>query len=183
MSDEDAFVFVANDLDYILFEIFAISKFLDKNNAEDIKLCVSVLLKQYLNQVNTNSNITQIDFALKCKKIASYIELRKNKTISTRIGLKFFAILFETENIDQMGAELAKEKNLLIVNNLETINRVMHSLMEANPKAILQYKNNPKKRTKIFDFFVGRLHKEFSDCADSEIVENIVKKSLKELEE
>jgi Asp-tRNA(Asn)/Glu-tRNA(Gln) amidotransferase B subunit len=183
ITDEDAFIFVANDLDYIIFEIFTISNLLDKNNIEDIKLCVRVLLREYLNQVNTNSNIHNIDFKLKCQKIVSYIELRKNKEISTRICLRFFAKLFESENIQKMAAEVAKENNFLIINDTEIISDTMRSLMETNTKAINDFKNKPNKRTKIFDFFMGRVHKAFNDCADPEMVNDIVLKSLKKLEE
>jgi Asp-tRNA(Asn)/Glu-tRNA(Gln) amidotransferase B subunit len=41
----------------------------------------------------------------------------------------------------------------------------------------------PKKRMKIFDFFMGRVHKALNDCADPEMVNDIVLKSLKKIEE
>ena len=94
ITDENAFVFVANDLDYIFIEIFSSSKFLDKNNSEERRLCILVLLNEYLNQINSNSEINNIEFKLKCKKIASYVELLKNKAISKRISLIFFSKLF-----------------------------------------------------------------------------------------
>jgi Asp-tRNA(Asn)/Glu-tRNA(Gln) amidotransferase B subunit len=54
-------------------------------------------------------------------------------------------------------------------------------LFDSNPKALNDYKLKSNKREKIFDFFVGRVHKEFNDLADQELVDEIVLKSLKDL--
>ena len=182
MTDKIALVFVANDLDYILYEIFKISKNLDKNNEQDKKICVKVLINEYLNQINLNTNIESVDFNLKCKKIVSYAEFLRNKIISKRICIKFFTKLFEAQNMNKMADDIAKENSWFIVNDAEIITKALNDLFEEDQKAITVYKTKPNKRTKIFDHFVGKLHKKFNDCASPEMVDDIVLQSLKKLE-
>ncbi|CAF0740454.1 unnamed protein product [Brachionus calyciflorus] len=179
MTNENAFVFVANNLDHILNELVSTR---NKELSHDVlRLYIRVLLTEYLNQVNENNDLDKIDFKVKCNKIESYVELIRNKLISRRISLTFFKKLFELKNIDKMAHELAQEENLFIIRDENLIKKTLEKLSEQNPKAINEYKNKEKKRTKIFDFFVGRVHKELRDVADPELVDHIVQTYLKSL--
>jgi aspartyl-tRNA(Asn)/glutamyl-tRNA(Gln) amidotransferase subunit B len=178
LSQENAFTFIANDLDYILVEILKDKKNLNK---DQIHLYVRTLLLEYLNQLNTNVHMNEIEFDLKCKKIDSFVELVSKKMISSRIKAKFFAILFEPANLDKMAFELANEKQMLIVNDDETILKAIEKLFQENPKAVSEYKSKDNKRHKIFDFFVGRVHKDLNDLADPELVDQLVLSSLKRI--
>ena len=154
---------------------------LDKNNLEDIQLCVKILTNEYLNQFNANDDFENIAFELKCRKIASYAELLKSKAISKRICLKFFGMLFEEENMGKMAQELVKEKSLFIIEDRLVIAKALDELIETNPKAVKDYKKL-NKRAKICDFFVGKLNAKFNDCAEPTLVNEIVLQSLKKLD-
>ena len=177
MKDETAFVFVANDLDKILVEV--ISKRV--NDSDYVKTCVSVLNRFYLNQINTNPSIDKFEFELKCKKIGSFVELIMNKVIGTRVHLKVFGMLFQIENEAKLADELVKEHDLYLVSDPSLILESLEKLFEENPKAVGEYKTKANKRAKIFDFFVGRLHKNFNDRADSKVIDSLVDESLKKL--
>jgi aspartyl-tRNA(Asn)/glutamyl-tRNA(Gln) amidotransferase subunit B len=177
LTDEKAFVFVANDLDNILFEIIPIV-----DNKEYVDKCVGILLFEYLNQLNKNSDrLEKYDFKLKCKKLKSYIDVMNENLISKRIKFKFFGELFDEENMNKMAIDLIKEKNLFIVNNVDLIQSKINILLELNKKACDEYIKKEKKREKIFDFFVGRVHKELNELADQTLVDKLVDESLKKL--
>lgn len=176
LTDEICFIFTANDLDRILDRVMEKRKDLNKNEL------VRVLLNEYLNQVNTNVNLEDFNFELKCDKIASYVELTSRKLISKRINYKFFTQLFAPDdNMNKLAFDLAKEKNLFLINDSSLINETVLKLLSANPKAISDYKQKLNKRAKVFDFFVGRVHKELNDLADQDLVDKIVKENLENL--
>ena len=54
-------------------------------------------------------------------------------------------------------------------------------MFELNKKACDEYVRKEKKRVKIFDFFVGKVHKELNELADQTIVDKLVDESLKKL--
>ena len=177
LTHENAFVFVANDLDEILFEIAPLT-----DDKEYIKKCVGILLFEYLNQLNKYSDrLEKYDFKLKCKKIKSYVDVMNDNLISKRIKYKFFGELFEDENMNKVAIELIREKNLFIVNDIGIIQSKINDLFELNKKACDEYVRKEKKRVKIFDFFVGKVHKELNELADQTIVDKLVDESLKKL--
>ena len=145
-------------------------------------LLVKVLLNEYLNQVNTNIHLDEFSFEAKCKKIASYVQLLADKRISKRIHYKFFAMLFESpDRMHMLADDLAREKNLYLITDQNIVNLSVEKLFASNPKAIADYKTKLNKRTKIFDFFVGRVHKDLNDLADQDLVDEIVKNCLQKL--
>lgn len=183
LSEETSFMFTANDLDKIYTDILTQHFRTDANTFNENKhLLVKVLLNEYLNQVNINIDLDTFSFELKCRKIASYVQLLTEKRISKRIQYKFFGMLFEAgERMDMMAHELAKEKNLFLITDKNIVMKSVDSLFASNPKALNDYKAKEKKRTKIFDFFVGRVHKELNDLADQDLVDECVKSSLQKL--
>jgi Asp-tRNA(Asn)/Glu-tRNA(Gln) amidotransferase B subunit len=122
------------------------------------------------------------DLKIKCEKIKSYIDITRQNLISNRIKYKFFGILFDIENRDKLAPELIKEKDLYILKDPELIRSKLRNLIANNPKACNDYKTNSRKREKIFDFFVGRLHKEFNDLADPITVDTVVNVELTKLQ-
>jgi aspartyl-tRNA(Asn)/glutamyl-tRNA(Gln) amidotransferase subunit B len=177
ISDEIAFLFIANDIDQILIE-------LDKNYNECIRenrnLLIKVLKVDYLNQVNANPDMEKIDFQLKCRKIASFIDIISKEIISNRRTVKVFAKLFDIKNLNKLAHDIVTEENLFMINDEQVIEKSVRKLFEQNPKALNEYKANPKKKEKIFDFFVGRVHKDMNELANPKMVDEIVLKSLKE---
>jgi Asp-tRNA(Asn)/Glu-tRNA(Gln) amidotransferase B subunit len=176
LDQETSFTFVAHNLDNLLIEIvnqFQVEK-------SDIKLYTRVLLTNYLHLINRNLKMDKIDLNLRCKKIYSYVvEVVKNKRITKRIAVDFFVDLFNQDlNLEKLAMDLIKEKNLFVIDNEAKIQDVILSLFKENQKALNEYKSKEKKREKIFDFFVGRVHKKFNELADSELVERLVRENL-----
>lgn len=175
LTDEICFIFIANDLDKIFIEILKNYKQTNQN------ILVKVLLNEYLNQVNKNIDLDKFSFEIKCKKISSYVDLLEKKLISKRIHFKFFTLLFQLENMDKQAIELAEKEQLFLISDIEQIKQIVKLLFDSNPKALNDYKLKSNKREKVFDFFVGRVHKEFNDLADQELVDEIILKALKDL--
>lgn len=177
ITPENAFIFVANNLDFI------IKNLLPEENVsnEDVRLYVRVLLTEYLNQVNENPDLEKIGFELKCAKIRSFVEIIKEGKISRRIWLPFFKKLFDYRNLQKLAIDLAEEENLFIIKDEKLIEESIIKVFEQNSKATAQYKINEKKRDKIFDFFVGRVHQELRNVADPDLVNNLILKNLKQL--
>ena len=177
LNDETCFIFVANRIDFILDRIMNT----EQKNEEFKRLLVRVLLVQYLTQVNKNPNIVEMDLDVKCKKIESYVLVLQNQLISPRIKYDLFEMLFAEENREKNAMDLVKEKNLFLIKDKERIEKVMKDLMAKNPKAVEEYKAKEKKRQKIFDFFVGRVHREFNELTDEATVDELVKSILKHI--
>ena len=177
ISPENAFIFVANNLDTI------IKNLLPEQNVsnQDVRLYVRVLLTEYLNQVNENPDLDKISFEIKCSKIRSFVEIIKEGKISRRIWLSFFKKLFHIKNLEKLANDLAEEEDLYVIKDEKLIEESIKKVFEQNSKAIAQYQTKEKKRDKIFDFFVGRVHQELRNVADPDLVDNLVLKNLKQL--
>jgi Asp-tRNA(Asn)/Glu-tRNA(Gln) amidotransferase B subunit len=184
IKDETAFVFVANNLDHILIEILLKGNRNTQHESYDqtfAKLLEKILLNEYLNQVNSNHNLDKIEFKNKCKKIESYANLLNANLIGKRVKFKLFSLLFDTQNIHKLANELATEYKLFIVNDSELLENQLKLLFESNPKALSEYREKPKKREKIVEFFIRRMHLSFNDLADTDMVDLLVKNSLNNL--
>jgi aspartyl-tRNA(Asn)/glutamyl-tRNA(Gln) amidotransferase subunit B len=181
LSHENAFVFIANNLDLILIQIVAEKKS-NKWDKEEMQQITGILLNDYLHQVNVNSvNLEKISTEIKARKIISFADLTRRKLISRRIRAMVFESLFSLENLDKLALDLVQEKNWFIINDTVTINKSIEKLFAENAKAIEDYRQKEKKRLKIFDFFVGRVHKDLADLACPELVDKLVLENLKKL--
>ena len=186
LTDEKAFIFIANDLDLLLKEIVLKG---DQNRMvtiEDesfIQTLIKVILNEYLNQVNTNPDLNKIDFRLKCQKIESYTRLVEQNLIGNRFRLKFFALLFDVNNLDKLAADLAEENNFYIVNCPAVLDERLNELLKTNEKAVAEFRLKPKKREKISEFFIRKMHVSFNDLADTALVNQTVLNKLNKLVE
>lgn len=151
----------------------------DNWSKEEIEFINRILLHEYLGLVNANVDLDSIDLRRRCEKILSYGELLKSKAISRRVKNNVFAKLFEPTNINKMARDLVKEMDLFLINDEKVINESILKIFEQNSAAINEYKSKEKKRVKIFDFFVGRVHKDLNERADPELVDKLVLDNLK----
>lgn len=151
----------------------------DNWSKEEIEFINRILLHEYLGLVNANVDLDSIDLRRRCEKILSYGELLKSKAISRRVKNTVFAKLFEPANINKMARDLVKEMDLFLISDEKVINDSILKLFEQNSAAINEYKSKEKKRVKIFDFFVGRVHKDLNERADPELVDKLVLDNLK----
>ena len=181
LSAEQAFVFVANNLDILLTCI------VDKFNVpmEDIPLYTRVLCLNFLHLINLNVNMDKMSLNLKSEKIFSFVnDAIKKNMVSKRVAVKLFVDLFNQEqNINKLTLDIIREKNMFIVKDVQVINQCIQKLFELNVKAVNEYKQKTttKSREKIFDFFVGRVHKNFNEFTDPDLVDKLVLESLKKL--
>lgn len=151
----------------------------DNWSKDEIEFINRILLHEYLGLVNANVDLDGIDLRRRCEKILSYGELLKSKAISRRVKNTVFAKLFEPANINKMARDLVKEMDLFLINDEKVINDSILKLFEQNSASINEYKSKEKKRVKIFDFFVGRVHKDLNERADPELVDKLVLDNLK----
>ena len=61
------------------------------------------------------------------------------------------------------------------------MNESIEKLFKENQKSLDEYRAKEKKRSKIFDFFVGRVHANLNDLANPDLVDKLVKESLEKL--
>lgn len=173
-------MFIANNLDVLLIEI---SKIIGEKakNKDELMFLNRIILFEYLEQVNNNKDLDKFDMRKKCEKIISYAQLLKEKIISRRVKNQVFKMLFDPVNLDKLGMDIVKEFNFFIINDEEIICNSIKKLFDENPDAIKDYKTKEKKRSKVFDFFVGRVHKDLNDKAEPDLVDKLVMNNLKKL--
>jgi aspartyl-tRNA(Asn)/glutamyl-tRNA(Gln) amidotransferase subunit B len=187
LTIENAFVFIANDLDLIFIKLMnqqSSTTSSDFNN--DSKIYSKILLRDYLSILNKRSDeiidLNQMDIELKCKKLISFGKVIKESVISTRITNNVFKKLFEKKNLNKLAIDIIREEDLFIVNDSQIINECIQSLFSENQKQVTALKTNPvKNKNKIFDFFAGRIHKKFNDKTDPKLVDELLLKSLDSL--
>ena len=177
IKPEIAFTFVSHDLDVLLLKVIETLKV----PLEEIPMYTQVLKYNYLHVVNLNTPMDKMSLSLQGQKIVSYVnDVLKAKKVSSRVSKQLFVDLFnQEEHLHKMTSDLISEKNLMIVNDSNLINECIQKLLSANSKAISEYKSKEKKREKIFDFFVGRVHKSFNETTDSDLVNKLVADALK----
>ena len=184
LTDEKAFIFIANDLDLLLKEIILKgdqNRLITTEDESFIQTLIKVILNEYLNQVNTNPDLNKIDFGLKCKKIESYTRLVEKNLIGNRFRLKFFALLFDVNNLYKLADDLAEENNFYIVNCPIVLDERLNELLKTNEKAVAEFRLKPKKREKITEFFIRKMHVSFNDLADTGLVNQTVLNKLNKL--
>ena len=76
LSDEMAFVFVANDLDKIMERILLCENTRELKDEKLLGPLVSILNFEYLNQINLNPEFEKLDFDFRCRRIESYLKLK-----------------------------------------------------------------------------------------------------------
>lgn len=180
MSHENAFIFVANNLDLILIEIEKMAQE-TKTLKPDYESLIQILLYGYLELINLNYDLDKIDLRKRCEKIISYSDVLKNKVISQRVKSVLFRKLFDQENYHKMAMDLVKELDLFVINDEAIIVSSIEKLFDKHPEAVQEYKGKEKKRLKLFDFFVGRVHKDLNDRAEPDLVDKLVFSRLKKL--
>lgn len=195
LSHENAFVFVANNLDLLLIEIEHQLDLQDTNESndkkkkmpprsDDIAFISKLLLFDYLQLVNQNVELDRISVSSRAKKIVSYARVLRERVISPRVKDVVFKRLFDDDSQDaekKLAADVVRELDLYLIEDESRVNTSVDKLFEQNPQAIDEYKRREKRRLKIFDFFVGRVHKDMNDRADPDLVDRVVLARLKKL--
>jgi Asp-tRNA(Asn)/Glu-tRNA(Gln) amidotransferase B subunit len=173
-----AFTFVAHDLDALLIEI--VDQF--KAPVDEIPIYANLLRTRYLHVQNLNINLDKMSSRLRCQKIVSYVnDVLKANLVNNRVRGQLFIDLFnQDEHLHKMASDLIKEKNLAVIKDAQLIRECIQKLFAENEKSIIDYKvSKEKKRAKTFDMFVTRVHKNFNETTDPDLVNELVAEALK----
>lgn len=104
--------------------------------------------------------------------LAELVTLIDNKSINTRIAQELFA------EIAQTGASpkaLVKERGLEQIEDAAALEAIIKEIVEANPTQVASYKAGQEK---LFGFFVGAAMKKTGGKANTQIINELLKKHL-----
>ena len=109
------------------------------------------------------------------KQIADLIKMLDDETISNKIAKQVFEIMVKTgENADK----IVQEKGLLQISDPSVIVPIIEDVIDKNPQNIEKFKAG---NTKLLGFFVGQVLKATGGKANPKMVNELVAKTLKEL--
>ena len=108
------------------------------------------------------------------KHLAEMLSMIKEGTISGKIAKDVFEEMYRTGEYPQ---DIVKEKGWIQILDEGEIEKAIEKVMEANPKQVEDYR---KGKEKIFGFFVGEVMKQTKGKANPKLVNELLKKKLKE---
>jgi aspartyl-tRNA(Asn)/glutamyl-tRNA(Gln) amidotransferase subunit B len=107
-------------------------------------------------------------------KLAGMVRMISEGTISTKIAKTVFEEMFRTG----LDAEaVVREKGLVQVSDTGAIERIIDDVIKANPAQHADYKAGKEK---LFGFFVGQVMRASKGKANPDMVNELLKKKLKE---
>lgn len=137
----------------------------------DAKAAANLVVGELLRRINLAEQeyetlpVSPEDF-IKVLKLAQTGEL-------TQAGLKT-AVRFMFE--EQKSADVVlREQNLIIKEDLDTVKRVVAEILEANPKALEQWRGGDKK---VFGFFMGECNKRLKGQASPQSLRTELERAL-----
>ncbi len=113
--------------------------------------------------------------SLKPKRLRSLVELIDNGTISNTAGK---AVLEELLISDVDPVEVAKDKNLIQINDSDALKDIVFAVVEENQKVVEDYKNG---KTNALGFFVGQCMKKSKGKGNPKIFTELLTERLKSL--
>lgn len=104
--------------------------------------------------------------------LAELVTLLEDKKINTRTAQELF------EEIAQTGAspkELVKERGLEQIEDTGALEAIIKEIIESNPQQVAEYKSG---KDKLFGFFVGKAMQKTGGKANTQIINELLKKQL-----
>ncbi|MDH5543291.1 MAG: Asp-tRNA(Asn)/Glu-tRNA(Gln) amidotransferase subunit GatB [Nitrospinota bacterium] len=117
-------------------------------------------------------NIPLAECPVKAGMLAEMLALIKDGTISGKIAKTVFA---EMELSGKNPKAIIEEKGLVQVSDSGAIEKIVDSVIAANPKQLEQYRGGKEQ---LLGFFVGQVMKESKGKANPGIVNDLLKKKL-----
>jgi aspartyl-tRNA(Asn)/glutamyl-tRNA(Gln) amidotransferase subunit B len=108
------------------------------------------------------------------KHLAEMLQMIKKGTISGKIAKEVFEEMYQTEASPE---DIVKEKGWTQILDEREIEKAIEKAMEAHPKQVEDYR---KGKEKLFGFFVGEVMKQTQGKANPKLVNELLKKKLKE---
>lgn len=109
---------------------------------------------------------------IKPKMLADMISLVENGAISGKIAK---VVVEEMCRSGKTPQAIIEEKGLVLISDVDEIDKIVLQVIEANPKTVEQYRQG---KTSNFGFFVGQVMKATGGRANPQTVNEILKKRL-----
>ena len=100
------------------------------------------------------------------------IDLIEKGTISNTAGKKVLAALFEEEKDPEI---IAKEKNLIQVNDESALIPIIQKILDDNPQSVTDFKSGKEK---AMGFIVGQVMRASKGAANPQIINKLVRELL-----
>ncbi len=116
--------------------------------------------------------IALTDFKVTPEKLAQIIELLENGTINNHAALAVFEEVAQTGENPQ---DVVKEKGLEQIGSVDELEKIVKTIIDANPQVVADYKSG---KPKLFGFFVGQAMKDTQGKGDPKVIQDLLKKHL-----
>ena len=142
--------------------------------AKDVKKVTNWILAELLAVLN-EKNETINDVKITPAHITELVNIIAEGKISGAQGKTVFAEMLET---NKMPSEIIKEKGLEVVSDNSAIEAIVDKVIEANPKAIEDFKSG---KTNVIGWLTGQVMKESKGKANPKMASELVNKKLSSL--
>jgi len=131
--------------------------------------------KWILGEVLAKTNVWEMDhFAISAKDLAELIQLCNVGKISQSMGKLVFEEMYQHK---KTAINIMKEKNLMQVNDVKEIKKIVQQVLNENTQSINDYFNGKEK---AFTYLVGQCMKKSKGMANPLQVNEILKQELEE---
>ena len=141
------------------------------NNPKEVSNWILTELSRRLNE----SEIEADQMNLSVENFSKLINLSLENKINNQVGKKLLREIFESNEDPE---KLAKEKNLLQINDEDLLEDVVKEVLEENPQSIEDIKNG---KDRAFGFLVGQCMKKTKGKANPQQVNALLKERIGEI--
>ncbi len=141
------------------------------NTGADAKLVANWVTQDIAAYLN-NNKLTVTEIALKSHSLGELVQLIEKGTISGKIAKEILPELLEKGGSPQ---KIVEKKGMTQISDPGEIEKVIETVMEANPSEVEKYRNG---KTKLKGFFVGQVMKQTGGRADPKLTNQLVEKLL-----
>jgi aspartyl-tRNA(Asn)/glutamyl-tRNA(Gln) amidotransferase subunit B len=141
------------------------------NTGADAKLVANWVTQDIAAYLN-NNKLTVTEIALKSDSLGELVQLIEKGTISGKIAKEILPELLEKGGSPQ---KIVEKKGMTQISDPGEIEKVIETVIEANPSEVEKYRNG---KTKLKGFFVGQVMKQTGGRADPKLTNQLVEKLL-----
>ncbi len=138
------------------------------------KSIANFVIVELLRRVNLGE-ISMESLPFTAEEFAKLVEMADKEKVSKNDAKN---ILREMIASGKSPEEIAKEKGMLIVNDMAKVNEVIDAILSANQQAVEQYRNG---ETKVFGFLMGQCSKQLKGACTPKIIKEELEKKLASL--
>ena len=141
----------------------------------DVKISTNWITGELFALLN-NKNLEISKSPISAKNLSKLINLIKDGTISGKIAKSVFEIMATG---DKNPVDIVEEKGLKQQSDPKEIEKLIDKVINENPDKVKEYKSGKEK---LFGFFVGQAMKASGGKANPQLINDILKKKLKQNE-